>query len=64
LAAWVTGGNAVHILELFFSQDGNRNELVKELLRNMQKAGFEQDYELFDAWDAIELKRLPYGLSY
>jgi hypothetical protein len=35
LAAWVTKGNTVRILELFFPQDGNRNELVQELLQNM-----------------------------
>jgi len=52
LAAWVTEGNTVRILELFFPQDGNRNELVQELLQNMQKAGFEPDYVLFDAWYA------------
>jgi hypothetical protein len=52
LAAWVTEGNTVRILELFFPQDGNRNELVQELLQNMQKAGFEPDCVLFDAWYA------------
>jgi hypothetical protein len=52
LAAWVTEGNTVHILEFFFPQDGNRNELVQELFRHMRKAGFEPDYVLFDAWYA------------
>jgi hypothetical protein len=52
LAAWVTEGNTVRILELFFPQDGNRNELVQELLQNMQKAGLEPDYGLSDAWYA------------
>jgi hypothetical protein len=52
LAAWVTEGNIIHILELFFPQDGSHNELVQALLRNMQKAWFEPDYVLFDAWYA------------
>jgi hypothetical protein len=39
LAAWVTEGNKAQVLELFFPQDSNRNELVQELFRNMQKQG-------------------------
>jgi len=50
LAAWVSEGNKVQVLELFFPQDENRNELVQDLLRNMRKTGFEPDYVLFDAW--------------
>jgi hypothetical protein len=52
LAAWVTEGDTVHVLEVFFPGDGNRNTLVQELLNNMQKAGFEPECVLFDAWYA------------
>jgi hypothetical protein len=52
LAAWITEGSRVHILEIFFPRDGNRNELVQELLQNMQKAGFQPECVLFDAWYA------------
>jgi hypothetical protein len=52
LAAWITEEKTVHILEVFFPRDGNRNELMQELLRNIQQAGFEPDVVLFDAWYA------------
>jgi hypothetical protein len=52
LAAGVTEGNTVHVLEVFFPGNGNRNELVQALLQNIQKAGFEPECVLFDAWYA------------
>jgi hypothetical protein len=52
LAAWVTEGNTVQVLEVFFPGDGNRNTLVQALLQDIQKAGFEPECVLFDAWYA------------
>lgn len=51
LALWVVD-ETVYVLETMFPGDENRNELVQELLRRIDEAGFHPEAVLFDAWYA------------
>jgi hypothetical protein len=51
LAVWITDAT-VHVLEVFFPGEANRNELVQDLLKRMKQVGFEPECVLFDAWYA------------
>lgn len=51
LFLWVTG-DTVHVLDVQFPGEANRNELVQDTLRRLKAEGFEPGQVLFDAWYA------------
>lgn len=51
LALWVVEGT-VHVLDVQFPGEANRNELVQDLLKRMKESSFEPERVLFDAWYA------------